>query len=480
MLHSRDVLSHRAHQSHSFRANELPRALPGKTCALTIARETRRDSRPPTIQRTFRPANSTPFGRSTADRRWWSDRLIDSSNAQSIAKGRCAMAPSSAIGTNSPGYGIERDRSDCFVRRTARHRGRRGDDFPFRLFLPPPGNAVQHAAVYATGSDSRISWCRSVLPDERFRDGPRSRAEAGVELASTLAGICSYALRPRLSAVRSHHTGHGGYARLTHIPLSGISFSDRSLLLQPLLLQQWGGDLSWNYPSWSVSTEAEVYAFFVFSAGTLVTGKYPHASTATCVAILAVLFITHGDWLNLFTGVPALLRAISEFSLGALLYRSHLAAKTSSGILPALFAVVCIAFAALTRWDIATVGVLACVVYYSVIPTSYLARLLNSAPAIAVGSWSYSIFLWHAPVHYAVMAMFSACGHPTQALGVTAARLLMMTTMLGVVCLSALTFKYFEVPARRLIRRRLLQEKRSRDTSIAASGTGDAGESLTH
>lgn len=267
---------------------------------------------------------------------------------------------------------------------------------------------------------------------------------------------------------------------LTHIPLSGISFSDRSLLLQPLLLQQWGGDLSWNYPSWSVSTEAEVYAFFVFSAGTLVTGKYPHASTATCVAILAVLFITHGDWLNLFTGVPALLRAISEFSLGALLYRSHLAAKTSSGILPALFAVVCIAFAALTRWDIATVGVLACVVYYSVIPTSYLARLLNSAPAIAVGSWSYSIFLWHAPVHYAVMAMFSACGHPTQALGVTAARLLMMTTMLGVVCLSALTFKYFEVPARRLIRRRLLQEKRSRDTSIAASGTGDAGESLTH
>jgi hypothetical protein len=99
--------------------------------------------------------------------------------------------------------------------------------------------------------------------------------------------------------------------------------------------------------------------------------------------------------LNLFTGVPALLRTITEFSLGALLYRSQLAAKSASGILPALLAVVCVVFAALTRWDIATVGVLACLVFYGANPTSFLARLLNSAPAIAVGAWSYSIFLWH-------------------------------------------------------------------------------------
>src|ERR1700739_1220068 len=56
---------------------------------------------------------------------------------------------------------------------------------------------------------------------------------------------------------------------LAHIPLAGISFSSRSLVLQPLLLQEWGG-LSWNYPSWSVGTEAAAYTFFVFSAGTVV------------------------------------------------------------------------------------------------------------------------------------------------------------------------------------------------------------------
>jgi peptidoglycan/LPS O-acetylase OafA/YrhL len=251
---------------------------------------------------------------------------------------------------------------------------------------------------------------------------------------------------------------------LAHIPLLWISFSSRSLVLQPLLLQELGG-LSWNYSSWSLGTEAAAYTFFVFSAGTLVTGKYPRVIAAICVAILAVLCIEHGGSLNLFTRVPALLRTIAEFSLGALLYRSQLAAETSSGILPALLAVVCVVLAAVTRWDIAIVGVLAYLLYHGANSTTSMGRLLNSAPAIAVGAWSYSIFLWHAPAHYAVMAIFSAYGHPTQTLDVTAARLLMTATLLGVLCLSALTFNCFEVPARRLIRRALLHTKRSMDTT---------------
>jgi peptidoglycan/LPS O-acetylase OafA/YrhL len=251
---------------------------------------------------------------------------------------------------------------------------------------------------------------------------------------------------------------------LAHIPLLWISFSSRSLVLQPLLLQELGG-LSWNYSSWSLSTEAAAYTFFVFSAGTLVTGKYPCVIAAICVAILAVLCIEHGGSLNLFTRVPALLRTIAEFSLGALVYRSQLAAETSSGVLPGLLAVVCVVLAAVTRWDIAIVGVLAYLLYHRANSTTSLGRLLNSAPAIAVGAWSYSIFLWHAPAHYAVMAIFSAYGHPTQTLDVTAARLLMTATLLGVLCLSALTFNCFEVPARRLIRRALLHTKRSMDTT---------------
>jgi peptidoglycan/LPS O-acetylase OafA/YrhL len=47
---------------------------------------------------------------------------------------------------------------------------------------------------------------------------------------------------------------------LSRTPLALVSFSRQSLALQPLLLQQWSG-LSWNYPSWSISTEAEAYIF---------------------------------------------------------------------------------------------------------------------------------------------------------------------------------------------------------------------------
>ena len=78
------------------------------------------------------------------------------------------------------------------------------------------------------------------------------------------------------------------------------------------------------------------------------------------------------------------------------------------------------------------------------------------------------------------MAMASASGHPTETLGVTTARWLILATMLAVICLSALTFNWFEVPARRLIRRTLVRAKRLMDAPVAASGTDDAGVPLAH
>jgi peptidoglycan/LPS O-acetylase OafA/YrhL len=266
---------------------------------------------------------------------------------------------------------------------------------------------------------------------------------------------------------------------LSTLPLAPISFSVRSLALQPLLLQAWV-PLSWNYPSWSISTEAAAYTFFVFSAGALLTGRHPRLITAICVAILATISIRRAGSLNVFTGLPAVLRAIAEFSLGALLYRANLASNISSSMWPALLAFCCLAFAALTHWDIAIVGVFACLVSYGANAKTILARSLGSGPAIAIGAWSYSIFLLHAPVHYAVMAGFSAYGYPTATLDVATARWLMLSTMLAVVCLSTLTFDYFEVPARRAIRRALLGAQPTLGPDIGAPGSGEIGTPLAH
>src|SRR5215469_3083778 len=54
---------------------------------------------------------------------------------------------------------------------------------------------------------------------------------------------------------------------LSQMPLKIVSFSGRSLALQPFLLQEWASSLSWDYPSWSISTEAEAYVSFVFCSG---------------------------------------------------------------------------------------------------------------------------------------------------------------------------------------------------------------------
>jgi peptidoglycan/LPS O-acetylase OafA/YrhL len=227
-----------------------------------------------------------------------------------------------------------------------------------------------------------------------------------------------------------------------------VSFSRRSLALQPLLLQQWSG-LSWNYPSWSISTEAEAYVFFVFAADLLVRGKYPRLIGACCVAILAAMCIAKGGTLNFYSGIPALLRTFTEFSLGALLYRAH---SNDAGVPPqwaAILTLLLLGLGRITKLDFLMVGALGCLIYYSVNATNVFGRLLNSRPSVALGNWSYSVYLWQAPTHYAVMATFAAIGYPVSNLSRSRARLLLLATALAVVGLSALTYQYFETRTRR-------------------------------
>jgi peptidoglycan/LPS O-acetylase OafA/YrhL len=235
---------------------------------------------------------------------------------------------------------------------------------------------------------------------------------------------------------------------LSRTPLALISFSRRSLALQPLLLQQWSG-LSWNYPSWSISTEAEAYIFFVFSAGLFVTGKYPHFMGACCIAILAALCIAKGGTLNLYSGIPALLRTLTEFSLGALLYRADSNDAGCPRKWAAILAVLLAGLGMVTKLDFLIVGAFGCLIYYGVGATDVFGRLLNSRPSVALGNWSYSVYLWQAPSHYAVMAMFVVIGYPVSNFGRSGARLLLLATAVAVVGLSAATYQYFEIPMRR-------------------------------
>jgi peptidoglycan/LPS O-acetylase OafA/YrhL len=238
---------------------------------------------------------------------------------------------------------------------------------------------------------------------------------------------------------------------LSHMPLILVSFSGRSLALQPFLLQEWAPGLSWDYPSWSISTEAEAYVSFVFCSGFLLAGTYPRLIATGCIAILAALSSRHGGSLNTFVGISALLRTLAEFSLGVLLYRAHSADLGFPSWVTAILSVVFAGLAMMTRLDLFMVAAFGCLIYYSVSNTYRVGKLLDSAPLVALGNWSYSIYLWHAPGHYAVMAAFAAIGYPVTQLGLASSRFLLLMTALAVVALSAFNYRFFEKPSRRFL-----------------------------
>jgi peptidoglycan/LPS O-acetylase OafA/YrhL len=264
-------------------------------------------------------------------------------------------------------------------------------------------------------------------------------------------GVRESALGSHLSIVRDDDAGRGDSCRSIKASLTYVSFTVGALWLQPFLLQQWASGLSWDYPSWSIGTEAEAYIFFVFAAGPLLTGKHPRLIAACCVTILAAVSIAGGGSLNLFNGVSALLLTLSEFSLGVLLYRAHLDATVFPRKWAAMLFVLFVGLWATSRLDFFVVVGFGGLLYHAAGTKDTYGRLLNSRPLVTLGNWSYSVYLWHAPTHYAVMASFAAIGLPVNHLGLLSSRLLLLVTGLAVVSLSAFNYQYFEIPVRRLV-----------------------------
>ena len=255
---------------------------------------------------------------------------------------------------------------------------------------------------------------------------------------------------------------------LFHRPLPLISLSIHSLALQPPLLQQWYSSLSWNYPSWSISTEAEAYIFFAFFAWLLMKGRNPRLVAVCCIFIIVALSASKGGTLNYVVGVRALLRTLAEFSLGVLLYRASLSDAGPWQNWLALAAVILAGSALITHLNFLMVGSFGCIIYYCAnAKESVAVRLLNSRTSVTVGNWSYSIYLWHALTHYGVMTLFAGIGYSISDLSLSSARLLVLATSLTVVAISAINYQYFELPMRRLILNLIPEADRLKERTAA-------------
>ena len=104
-----------------------------------------------------------------------------------------------------------------------------------------------------------------------------------------------------------------------------------------------------------------------------------------------------------------------------------------------------------TGYDVfATIGFAAtiavCATYRAVIRC-----ILDSRPLRALGNWSYGIYLWHAPAHFAIAAIITAFGVNLASLDCVGSLLLTLAILILIISLSAFTHQWLEVRAPRAI-----------------------------
>jgi peptidoglycan/LPS O-acetylase OafA/YrhL len=176
------------------------------------------------------------------------------------------------------------------------------------------------------------------------------------------------------------------------------------------------GQLSWNYPAWSISVEFIAYLALPFALPAI--ARAPDAVRLVLGAILfAVLAwlaaLTKGD-LDQWDGPITLVRCMPEFLVGTLLYfafRDHghrFGLNSDLAVLAVLAAtLICLHVGAP---DLLIVSLFAALVLLAVSNTGAFARLANTGPLIWLGEISYSLYLIHGFIQFATSKGLSAFG----------------------------------------------------------------------
>jgi peptidoglycan/LPS O-acetylase OafA/YrhL len=249
------------------------------------------------------------------------------------------------------------------------------------------------------------------------------------------------------------------------IPLTG----ERSLiaLVANLFMLQGvhAGALSWNYPAWSISTEFMAYLAFplllpvVWRAG-------PRLRLALIVLLLGALagfsYATN-DYFNQWDGAPAVLRCLTEFLLGCVIYATFgrsAGGRNEGSILASDW----IAFATLGLLllllqsngpDIATVLLFGLLIGVAAANDGRFAQLLNARPLVWLGEISYSLYLVQDLIKYVTTESLAAAGLHQLQLSIPESLVLAGAMILACLAVSSLTYRLVEEPARRYMKQGL-------------------------
>jgi peptidoglycan/LPS O-acetylase OafA/YrhL len=194
-----------------------------------------------------------------------------------------------------------------------------------------------------------------------------------------------------------------GAARSAGIPLMPSEYTARDFLLNLLLLQAWGlsDHLSWNYPSWTISTEWFVYLCFPLVAmGLSRIRSRREAWTGWLVsfsAITLVAAVRNDGSLDLLNGW-SLLRGGCEFLMGAMLFvvyrfdpRPSLG-WSRTAVLSAFAGLIWFQF---RTSDFVYPAIFSIVIFAAARARGALQMALSFRPVVYLGEISYSIYMTH-------------------------------------------------------------------------------------
>lgn len=227
----------------------------------------------------------------------------------------------------------------------------------------------------------------------------------------------------------------------------------------------WHTQLSWNVPSWSISTEFWTYLLFaaiVFCCRGSAPPRWLMAAIA--VAAAGLLFLHSPYYLVSNTDLP-IFRCILGFFVGHLVLRAWKGTArplASGGWFEVLAAVMMLTYVRFAEgpWSMAAPLVFGFAVWAYARGDGPLSKILLLRPFVRLGAWSYSIYMVSFLVRNVVLRILGATGvvfaslpddaTPWHGGGHRWALDAALVAYLGaVVVLSAISFRLIEEPARR-------------------------------
>ena len=251
--------------------------------------------------------------------------------------------------------------------------------------------------------------------------------------------------------------------RLLHLPFD-THFGEpgntlRAAAANLLLVQAFDppSRLSWNNPSWSISTE--FWTYLLFAVVCLVSrNRRPSVLVMGGIALAAgvVMFLLSPGFLENSRDL-AFFRCLYGFFAGHLVYRAWKVFpynRQGSGALEVLALVLVIGFVQFAGFNVLAMAaplIFGFTVWVFAQEKGHLSAILKTRPFVLVGTYSYSIYM----VHWRIADFLHRYGGvPWKSIsGKIMVSALLFGYLVAVVALAAVTYRWIEQPGRRIFNR---------------------------